>query len=153
MVRIDSTRAGRLGLTPQEVIQSLDAELFGRADTAALTGERSIPIRVLLPPARRRTVDQVRGLPILARGQPVPLEAVADLSEVPGSYEVTRENQKPVIAATAGLEGRDLGSANAEVRARIRREIRLPPGYTVQYGGLYQTQQESFRSLLAVLLL
>jgi Cu/Ag efflux pump CusA len=153
IVRIDPTRAGRLGLTPQEVIQSLGAELFGRADTAALSGERSIPIRVLLPPSRRRTVDQVRGLPILARGQPVPLEAVADLSEVAGSYEVTRENQKPVIAATAGLEGRDLGSANAEVRARIRREIRLPPGYTVQYGGLYQTQQESFRSLLSVLLL
>jgi multidrug efflux pump subunit AcrB len=92
-------------------------------------------------------------LPILARGQPVPLEAVADLSEVPGSYEVTRENQKPVIAATAGLEGRDLGSANAEVRGRIQREIRLPPGYTVQFGGLYQTQQESFRALLSVLLL
>ncbi len=153
LVRIDPARAGRLGLTPEDVIQTLDTDMFGRASTVARRGERAIPIRVLLPPGERRSVAQVSGLPLLSAAGSVPLAAVADLSEGAGSEEMVRENQKPVVAATAGLEGRDLGSANAEVRRRIAREVRLPPGYTVQYGGLYQTQQESFRSLLMVLLL
>jgi multidrug efflux pump subunit AcrB len=59
----------------------------------------------------------------------------------------------PMVPVTASLIDRDLGSANAEVRQRISRELKLPPGYTLQYGGLYLTQQKSFESLLTVLLM
>ncbi|HEU4753021.1 MAG TPA: efflux RND transporter permease subunit, partial [Armatimonadota bacterium] len=86
-------------------------------------------------------------------GKRVPLEAVADLREVPGVYEAIRENQMPVVPVTASLVGRDLGSANAEVREKMRTGLKLPPGYTLQYGGLYLTQQKSFESLLTVLLM
>src|SRR5262249_22290554 len=61
-----------------------------------------------------------------------------------------RENQKPVIMVAAALHGRDLGSANREVQERMAREVKLPPGYTVQFGGLYATQQSSFESLISV---
>jgi len=71
---------------------------------------------------------------------------------VPGYLQVRRENQKTMVPVTAQLSGRDLGSANAEVQARVASEVELPPGYSVQYGGLYRTQQESFRALLTVLL-
>ena len=53
----------------------------------------------------------------------------------------------------ATLHGRDLGSANREVQQRVSREVVLPPGYAVHYGGMYETQQKSFASLTAVLLL
>jgi len=56
------------------------------------------------------------------------------------------------VAVTARLEGRDLGSAIAEIRDKLSRDPSLPPG-SVEYGGLYQQQQESFRNLLVVLAL
>jgi len=153
-VRLNPERTARLGLTPEQVIDTLQTALFGKAETVVRSGERLIEIRVLYPKALRRTRDQIRTLPILsATGQQVPLESIADITEGPGYFEVTRENQQPMIPVTAQLEGRDLGSANAEVRQRIEREIKLPPGYTLQYGGLFHTQQESFRSLLTVLML
>jgi multidrug efflux pump subunit AcrB len=56
------------------------------------------------------------------------------------------------VAVTARLEGRDLGSAMAEIRARVGADRSIPPG-TLEFGGLYQQQQESFRNLLWVLLM
>jgi multidrug efflux pump subunit AcrB len=56
------------------------------------------------------------------------------------------------VAVTARLEGRDLGSAMAEIRARVGADKSIPPG-TLEFGSLYQQQQESFRNLLWVLLM
>jgi multidrug efflux pump subunit AcrB len=56
------------------------------------------------------------------------------------------------MAVTARLEGRDLGSAMAEIRDKLGADASLPPG-TVEFGGLYQQQQEAFRNLLLVLVM
>jgi multidrug efflux pump subunit AcrB len=57
-----------------------------------------------------------------------------------------------MVAVTGALEGRDLGSVMADVQQAVRDDSAIPPG-TVEYGGLYQQQQESFRNLLVVLAL
>ena len=57
-----------------------------------------------------------------------------------------------LVAVTARLEGRDLGSAMTEIRQQLSRDSSLGPG-TIEFGGLYQQQQESFRNLLLVLLM
>ena len=78
------------------------------------------------------------------------LSQVVDITEEPGQLELRREDLRQDVAVTARLEGRDLGSAMAEIQDRLSRDLSLPPG-TIEYGGLYQQQQESFRNLLAVL--
>jgi multidrug efflux pump subunit AcrB len=70
-----------------------------------------------------------------------------------GTTEVRRENLRNMSAVTARLEGRDLGSAMQEIQQRLPREIALPPGTHIEYGGLYQMQRESFLGLTQVLLL
>ncbi|MEJ7658157.1 MAG: efflux RND transporter permease subunit [Hymenobacter sp.] len=57
-----------------------------------------------------------------------------------------------MAVVTARLDGRDLGSAVQDIRQRVGRQLALPPGYTVQYGGAYAEQQASFRELLLILL-
>lgn len=153
-VRIDPARAAAVGVTPRQVAEALRSGMEGAEDTLVRSGERLIGVRVLYPMSERRTIPQIARLPILtASGRRIPLEAVADIREVPGVYEAMRENQMPFVPVTASLSHRDLGSANAEVRRLIHDKLRLPSGYTVQYGGLYFTQQRSFESLLTVLLL
>jgi Cu/Ag efflux pump CusA len=113
-----------------------------------------IGIRALFPHELRATEAQIRRLPIYAKdGRQVALEDVATVREDPGAIEVVRENQKQVIPVTAVLAGRDLGSANIEAQQRIAAEVKLPQGYSIQYGGLWQTQQESFNNLLSVMVL
>jgi multidrug efflux pump subunit AcrB len=96
--------------------------------------------RVLLPPGARRTPS----------GTVVQLGQVVDVGETESQLELRREDFRQDIAVTARLEGRDLGSAMADIRRIFDNDPTLPPG-TLEYGGLYQQQQESFRNLLTVL--
>jgi multidrug efflux pump subunit AcrB len=72
--------------------------------------------------------------------------------EIPGQLELRREDLREDVAVTARLEGRDLGSAMAEIRDKLGADESLPPGM-IEFGGLYQHQQESFRNLLLVLVM
>ena len=65
--------------------------------------------------------------------------------------ELVRDDLRQDIIVSARLEGRDLGSAMKEIQDKLSQDKWLPPG-TVEYGGLYQQQQESFRNLVVVLL-
>jgi multidrug efflux pump subunit AcrB len=72
--------------------------------------------------------------------------------ETPGQLELRREDLRQDIAVTARLEGRDLGSAMKEIQQVLGEDKSIPSG-TIEFGGLYQQQQESFRNLLMVLLM
>jgi multidrug efflux pump subunit AcrB len=80
---------------------------------------------------------------------PLPL---ADRHIDAGQRELRREDLRQVVSVTARTSGRDLGSAIREIRAKLDREIPDRPGFTLEYGGLYQQQQEAFRNLIFVLL-
>jgi multidrug efflux pump subunit AcrB len=69
-----------------------------------------------------------------------------------GQTEIRRENLRNMSAVTARLEGRDLGSAMNEIQQRLFKEVQIPPGTDIEFGGLYQIQRESFLGLTQVLL-
>ena len=77
------------------------------------------------------------------------LDQVCDISIQPSEVELVRDDLRQVVTVTARLEGRDLGSAMKEIQNTLSQDAWLPPG-TVEYGGLYQQQQESFRNLIVV---
>jgi multidrug efflux pump subunit AcrB len=82
----------------------------------------------------------------------IKLSQVVDVVEEPGQLELRREDSRQDVAVTARLEGRDMGSAMAEIRQTLSKDPSIPPG-SIEYGGLYQQQQESFRNLVIVLLM
>jgi multidrug efflux pump subunit AcrB len=82
----------------------------------------------------------------------LPLDAVAGLKKTSGELEIYCENQQRYVSVQGSLEQRDLGSALQEIREKLSR-LHLPNGYTMQYAGLYETQQQSFTELLLVLAL
>ena len=69
-----------------------------------------------------------------------------------GQTEIRRENLRNLSAVTARLENRDLGSAMDEIKQRLFKEVAIPPGTEIEFGGLYQMQRESFLGLTQVLL-
>lgn len=71
------------------------------------------------------------------------------MSVAPGQSQITREHLQPLVAVTARLEGRDLGSAMRDVSRTLSR-LSLPAGVSIEYGGLYAEQQKSFRALAVV---
>jgi multidrug efflux pump subunit AcrB len=127
--------------------------MLGQQASNVLEGDRVVTIRVRVDTANIGRVASLRELPLrTSDGSLVKLSQVADISETSGQLELRREDLRQDIAVTARLENRDLGSAVAEIRNKLAADTSLPPGM-VEYGGLYQQQQESFRNLLLVLVM
>jgi CzcA family heavy metal efflux pump len=151
VARVDPAKAGRAGLTAQAVADQAQAAMFGDVATQMLAGDRQIGVRVRYPAQYRSDKGLLALLPIRTPGGfALPLTTLAAIETVRGSSEVNREDQRRMLSVTANLEGRDLGSALKDVQA-LMRGTTLPPGVTFTLGGQYQSQQESFRSLLTVL--
>jgi CzcA family heavy metal efflux pump len=151
-LRVRPADAERFGLSAQDIAGTVNTALLGQISSYMLQGDRTVDIRVLAEPGTVDTISKLRDLPIrTATGAVVRLDQVADLSVAPAEVELNRDNLRQDNIVSARLEGVDLGTAMREIQAKLGQDNWLPPG-SVEYGGLYQQQQESFHNLLAVLL-
>ena len=151
VVRVDAALAGRAGLTVEQVSQQVAAGLLGEAATSLRRADRGIGIRVRFPDAFRFDGENIRQYPIVTPArQVVPLASLARAEQVQGVSELSRENQRLMVALTARLEDRDLGSVIRDVK-EVMSSTRMPEGSTYEIGGQYETQQSSFRVLLVIL--
>ena len=97
-------------------------------------------------------VDLIRQqLIFLPDGTTRPLTFFCDVKIIPGETEQRRENLKSNVVLTARLDNRDLGSGIAEIQKKLSKELSLPQGYSIGYGGAYSEQQKSFTELLIIL--
>jgi multidrug efflux pump subunit AcrB len=150
-LRLRADDAHRFGLDASEVGRAVNIALLGETASSVLQGDRVLEIRVKVDPARVEKIATFGELPIRApNGTTVRLSQVADVELEPGQLELHREDLRQNVAVTARLEGKDLGTAVADIREELARGAPLPPG-TLEFGGLYEQQQASFRNLLGVL--
>jgi multidrug efflux pump subunit AcrB len=77
---------------------------------------------------------------------------VAHIEHEPGLLEMHREDLRQLVAVSARFEGIDMGHGMAMIKDRLSTSVTLPPGASLEFGGLYQQQQESFRNLVLVLM-
>jgi multidrug efflux pump subunit AcrB len=150
VARIDPVRAGRAGLTVQAISTQLNEALLGKRVTQIREGDRLVGIRVRLPDETRFDFARISSVPITTpTGLTQPLSAFADIKREAGQSELVRQDQRQMVAITAGLSGRGLGSVTKDIRALLNK-TNLPPGVTHQLGGQYESQQIAFRGLLTV---
>jgi multidrug efflux pump subunit AcrB len=149
-IRVDRARSAIEGLDAEAVSRQLAALVGGSIVGQIQAGEKLIDIRVWTPPAARNRVEAVGELRLRAPdGHLLPVRRVAEVVVASGTPQVQREDLQQLVAVTARLENRDLGSAMAEVRSAIT-ALHLPTTIRVEFGGLYAEQQRSFRGLAAV---
>ena len=152
-LRVRSDDAQRFGLNADDIATAVSTAKFGQTASSILQGDRVVNVRVLIDPASIDRMASLQDLPLRTpAGTTVLLSQVADVREEPGKLELRREDLRQNVAVTARLEGRDLGSAIEEIRAKLSDDLALPPG-TVEFGGLYQQQQESFHNLMIVMVM
>ena len=149
-VHVDPVAAARFGLNTQTVAAEVEPAVTGTVAGQIRIGDRMYDLRVLA--ADSTPLPQLK----IRAGAPsstlIPLSTVATVTTGTPETEINRENLRTYVGVTARLSGRDLGGAMADIRQRIARDLALGPGMSVEYGGLYEQQQKSFRGLLYVLL-
>lgn len=145
--------AARYGLTTTDVASAINTELLGTQASSVLEGDRIVTVRVVGAHKKLEDADALSRLLIRTpSGVRIQVKQVADIAEQGSEVELDREDLRQNVIVSGRLEGRDLGSAMQEIKAKLAADPSLPAG-AVEYGGLYQQQQESFTNLLLVLLM
>jgi multidrug efflux pump subunit AcrB len=150
--RVDQSVAARAGFTPQELELAASAIFQGEPATVpVIIQNRPYTLRVTFPPENRSSIDAIRNTVLVSSsGKVGTLGSLAEIENDPGQLEARRENLQRMLAVTGRLEGLSLGTGVGLVQKKVA-SLHLPSSIRVQYGGLYQQQQESFHDLLFVL--
>lgn len=152
-IHVDPLKAALAGLDPAAVVQQVDAAVAGSVAAQLPQGPKMVGVRVWLPPSARARVEQLQALPIRAAdGHVLPLSELATVGAVQGQPEIDHDNLKRMLAVTARISGRDMGSTVAAVKQVLDRPGFLPAGMYYELGGLYAQQQQAFRDLGMVML-
>ncbi|HYM20153.1 MAG TPA: efflux RND transporter permease subunit [Candidatus Kapabacteria bacterium] len=150
----DYTKLAQYHITPDNFKSQMQAIMQGTEAGVIFEHELQTTIRLLYPHSTSVTSSSLRDSRIsLPSGELIPLSEVATVSVSSGDAEIDRENLQSMLAVTARLSGRDLGSVMKDVRSKISASVALPKGYHITYGGAYAQQQQSFKELLMILLL
>ncbi|HEY6910448.1 MAG TPA: efflux RND transporter permease subunit [Myxococcales bacterium] len=155
-LRVLPAQAGRQGLSAQGIADQVAGAFIGEVASQLRRPDHLEPVRIRV---RQPTGDEPPAPEILERatlssaaGAPLPLRAVVEPEPACPPATLLRHNQRNMVHLTARLSGTSLGEAVRAVREKLA-GWQLPVGYSWELGGLYQQQQDSFRSLLLVLAL
>ena len=153
-MRVNSAEANRVGLTAEQISVAAMGALLGSMAGEVRLEDRSIGVRVRAPDSVRYNPNRLRALPIVSTqtGATVPLGTLADFQPTETRAELLREDQQQMIAVTADVSGRSLGSVVNDVKAVLASQP-PPTGVRLELGGQYASQQEAFRGFLVVLAL
>jgi HME family heavy-metal exporter len=149
-IALRSSDLARYGLTRAYVAKILQTALQGEVTSQVLEGQRRFDLLVRLEEGYRTDYANLGRLRIDLpdeRGQ-VELSKIADIGPGAGPNAVNRENGQRRIVIRCNTQDRDLASAVAEVQERIAREVTLPEGYFIEYGGQFESQQSATRLIV-----
>ena len=150
LVRIDRAKAARYGFSVGDINTVVEAAIGGQEVTRVYENDWNFPLTVRLAPEYRQSIDSIRSIPIALPGsdptQPTAYIPLGDLGEVklePGAAYIYRENSQRYYPLKYSVRGRDLGSTVADAQAQVARNVPLPRGYRLEWGGEFGALQEA----------
>ena len=150
-VDIDRERIARYGINVADVQDLIETAIGGREATKIREGQRSFAVVVKFPEAVRSDPAHFENLLVTAEdGQRIPLNQLAHVRVVEGPAQVSRENGQRRIVIECNVTGRDMGSFVTEARKAVDREVPLPAGYFMTWGGQFENQQRAMARLSIV---
>ncbi|MCX6232110.1 MAG: efflux RND transporter permease subunit [Bacteroidetes bacterium] len=149
----DYQKLAQFGITITDFQNQLQTQLEGNIIGQIYEKEQLTAIRMIYPNAANTSLDKIKqGSIFLPNGKLQPIAQLANIVIDAGSAEIERENLKSMIAITARLDNRDLGSVMKDIQHEINAKIHFPQGYHVNYGGAFEEQTKSFHELILILL-
>jgi Cu/Ag efflux pump CusA len=146
-------KLAQYNITPAGLQFQLQTSLEGNIIGNILEREQLSPIRMVYPGNKTLRVQDIKNENIFTpSGKLIPLNELASVELRPGDAEINRENLQSVGIITARLDNADIGSVMPAIQKSIAQKVSLPTGYSIEYGGDYAQQQQSFKELLTILI-
>ncbi|MGZ3832599.1 MAG: efflux RND transporter permease subunit, partial [Mucilaginibacter sp.] len=147
------SKLAQYNLTPTNLQTQAQAALDGNVVGSLYETQQLVPIRTVYPGNRYLSVQNIKDLTVfLPGGKLIPINQLATVELKAGEAEINRQDLQSMGVITARLDSIDLGSVIPAIKKNITKNVHLPQGYHVEYGGAYAQQQQSFKELLIILI-
>jgi len=148
-IRANRNMLAAYGITIQEFNDFVDVAFGGEKLADIYEGQQRYDLVLRLKPDYTETIEGIRSALIdTHNGKKVPLEQVADVVSVSGPSSISRENVQRKIVISANVAGRDLRGVVNDIKQKIDKNIQLPEGYRVEYGGQFESEAKASRTLM-----
>ncbi|HUQ06471.1 MAG TPA: efflux RND transporter permease subunit [Kofleriaceae bacterium] len=148
VVDFDLDRVARAGTHRGELAEEMEEALVGKKVTQVVERQRTFDVVVRYDGAGRDSIEELGRTPLAVPGHGLlPLAMLATIRTDVGPNTITRENAQRKMVIMANVAERDLGSVVSDIETRIAREVKLPEGYYVSYGGQFESQERASRTL------
>jgi len=150
-IAVDRLAAGRLGLNVDDIQNDLKALLEGRMVGTVIEQGRRTPVVLRGPDSLRASPADFEALRLaLPGGASAPLAAVAKIERIDGPVKVDRENAQRYVVVQSNVRDRDLVGFVDDAKAAVGRDVKLPEGYRLAWGGQFENQQRAAARLMVV---
>jgi cobalt-zinc-cadmium resistance protein CzcA len=148
----DRAKIARYGLNVSDINTMVETAMGGKAATQVIHGEKQFDLIVRMQEKYRSDRSSIKNLLIATPdGQNLPLGEFADVEEDQGASFIYRESNSRYIGVQYSVEGRDLASAVGEARKKVDQAVKMPIGYTYEFGGEYKEYQSSLEQMKIIL--
>jgi cobalt-zinc-cadmium resistance protein CzcA len=150
-IDIDRGSIARYGLNAADVNDVIETAIAGKAATEIYEGERRFSGVVRLPENLRDSVDDIRELQISTPDGPrVPLKDLSRVKVIEGPALINRSMGKRRIVVGVNVQDRDLGGYVEELQQKVERQVQLPAGYYIEWGGQFHNMQRAMHHLMVI---
>jgi cobalt-zinc-cadmium resistance protein CzcA len=151
-IDIDRAKIARYGLNVDDINHLIEAAVGGDVATTVVQGEKSFDLVVRLQKRFRDDPQEIGDIPVATPGgQQVPLKELASIKVENGASFIYRENGSRYIGVQFSVSGRDLAGAVNDAIAQVARDVKLPQGYRIEWGGEYKEYTASRAQMRVIL--
>ena len=150
-VKPDRAAIARYGINVEDMNDLVEAVVAGKEAGTVYEGEQRYDMVVRLSEESSKDLETIRNLTVAApNGARIPLAQLADIRVLEGPAQISREDTRRRIGVELNVRGRDIGSFVREAQAAIAREVQIPPGYYLTWGGTFENLERASARLLLV---
>jgi CzcA family heavy metal efflux pump len=144
----DRTELAKYGMSIADVASMVDTAMAGEVVSKIAEGDRRFDVVVKFDDTLRDSTENIKNMLVdTPSGAKVPLSALARVASAKGPNSISRENVQRKIVVQANVSGRDLRSVYEDIKGNIEKNLRLPAGYHIEYGGQFESEAEAARMI------
>ena len=148
-VRFRRDDLSRYGLPAGTAAEALKAAFLGLEVGSVREGQVAFPLVLRYESSGPEDMETIRKATVdTPSGARVPFSAIADIREDRSPNVITRENIQRKIVVSCNVAGRDLRGVVTDIQERVADEVNFPPGYRVEYGGQYESEERAMRRIV-----
>ncbi|MBL8007927.1 MAG: efflux RND transporter permease subunit [Ignavibacteria bacterium] len=148
-IKILREKISRYGINVEDVNSVIETALAGKTSGVVFEGDKKFDIVIKYDPEFKTNIDAIRSILVASSDNlMIPLSELAEIDVKEGPAEITRDNGKRRIVIQGNVRGRDVESFVNELKSKISSELKLPPGYYIEYGGTFKNLESARQRLL-----